>query len=362
MSILWKDDPAYLLNSANLHKISPDIFNFDSPFILEAGSNSIKIKAYTKFVINNNGVFKVYNVGASDITLTSADLDSGAFTLGTNYYVYICDVGTDQEVYKISANSTYPADYNANNSRKIGGFHYGRKRNSITVTDVTSSVIVPNSVWDLRHRPRCSPEGMVYLNNGVWVDIYLSSINEAIAFAAGSGSPLLTGTGKSSYNSIPLTGTEGLNGYNFIELARRSGKRLLTMQEWLQAAHHSPQGNNTNNVDAWSATTNNVRQTTGYVANAISLLNIVDCVGNISEWLDEFVIRQDGTLGWNNYNVMVGMGVGLPYMYSDVGFVQIIAGGPWSGGATAGSRYVSLYTNAWQVYSDCGTRFACDSL
>src|SRR3990167_2669186 len=204
MSILWKDDPAYLLNAANLHKISPDIFSFDSPFILEAGSNSIKIKAYTKFTINNNVVFKVYNIGAADITLTSADLDSGAFALGTNYYVYICDAGTDQEVYKISANSTYPSGYNANNSRKIGGFHYGRKRNSITVTDVTSSVIVPNSVWDLRHRPRCSPEGMVDLGNGVWMDLYLPSINEALGFSAGNGSPLTVGTAKSAYGATPL--------------------------------------------------------------------------------------------------------------------------------------------------------------
>ena len=31
---------------------------------------------------------------------------------------------------------------------------------------------VPRSVWTLGHRPKCSPEGMVYLGGGTWVDIY----------------------------------------------------------------------------------------------------------------------------------------------------------------------------------------------
>ena len=38
-----------------------------------------------------------------------------------------------------------------------------------------SNGIVPRSVWTLGHRPKCSPEGMVYLGGGTWVDIYLNS-------------------------------------------------------------------------------------------------------------------------------------------------------------------------------------------
>ncbi|WP_375638827.1 MULTISPECIES: hypothetical protein [unclassified Bartonella] len=35
---------------------------------------------------------------------------------------------------------------------------------------------MPNSVWCLNHRPRSSPEGMVYnLWHNIWVDIYLQS-------------------------------------------------------------------------------------------------------------------------------------------------------------------------------------------
>lgn len=363
MSILWKDDPAYLFNAANMHKMVPDVFCFGDHYLESVGDVSIKILAHTKFVINNNNTFKVFNVGAADITLTAANLDAGsAFTLGSNYYVYLCDNGTDNESYVISGNSTYPGGYNANNSRKIGGFHCGRRRNSITVADVTSAVIVPNSMWDLYHKPRCSPEGMADFNNGVWEDIYPPSVNEAITLNGGSGYPLLTGTAKSAYNSTPLTGTDGLSGYSFIELARRSGKRLLTMSEWLQGAHGSPQGNNANNVNAWSATTNTERASTGSVVNAISFLNIVDCVGNVWEWLDEFIIRQDGILVWNWYDVMPTMNVGQLYIYSNQILVQILAGGAWTDGVSAGSRCVTLTNNPWNVSPPVGSRFACDSL
>ena len=140
--------------------------------------------------------------------LSASDLDTGtAFVLGSDYYVYICDPsnGDDREdvdeVYKISLNSTCPDGWNESNSRKIGGFHYGHIRcvslcyvpigteanyysseNMITPVEYGTNWakhvvtgIIPNSVWTLLHRPKCSPEGMVYLGNGLWGDIYLSS-------------------------------------------------------------------------------------------------------------------------------------------------------------------------------------------
>ncbi|MBI3584182.1 MAG: SUMF1/EgtB/PvdO family nonheme iron enzyme [Nitrospinae bacterium] len=360
MSLIWKNDPAYPINDVFLMRpldIRPGISNK----YLEANAtgNGVVVKADTILSLISGSTRKAY-LFATDTEVTT--LDTGVLTLGINYYIYLCDNGTDNGLLLISANSTAPSGYTTTNSRRIGGFHYGRKRNSITVADVTSGVVVPNSVWDLCHKPRCSPEGMVYLGNGVWVDIYLSSVDEAITFAAGSGSPILTGTAKSIYNAIPLTGTEGLSGYNFIEMARRSGKRLPTHAEWLQIAHGSPQGNNGDNVNAWSATTNTGRQNTGYVANAISLLNVVDCVGNVWEWIDCFIIRPDGTVGWNYYDVMPGMNAGQLYMYSNIELVMLLAGGDWSSGVIAGSRCVNLYYYPWNVNTTIGARFACDSL
>ena len=360
MAILWKNDPAYLLNADNIHKSLSDIIDFSGGNYLSRKSGEtavLEIAANTKIAINNNGTLKVYDIGSSAKELDEGDLDTGVFVVGTDYYVYLHDDGADQEVYIISANSTYPSSHgcDADNTRKIGGFHYGYERVSITVNDVRGA-IVPNSVWDLKHRPKCSPEGMVYLGGGVWVDIYLASVNEAITFSNGNGSPITAGSCSSKYNVTPLTGTEGLSGYNFVELARRSGKRLLTYAEWLQAAHGHPAG------DQFAGNTA-TRGTTGEDADigSISLANVVDCARKLWQWLDEFTIAQDSTL-WAWQNPMAGMNVGRLNLPNATGLRQFIVGGNWGDGAFAGSRTVNLGDYPWAVSTAVGSRFACDSL
>jgi hypothetical protein len=359
MGLLWQDSSQYPLNAAFLSR-PHDIRAGGGDHYLEPNSqlNGVILRGGTVIPLFNGTVWKVYEF-TSDVNITT--LDTGSFQFGKDYYVYLCDDGSTSGLLLISLNSTAPSGYNANNSRKIGGFHYGRKRNSFTPSDITNNVVVPNSVWDLVFRPKCSPEGMAYIGGGVWVDIYLASVNETITFSAGNGSPVVTGSLKSTYNSIPLTGTEGLNGYNFIELAYRSGKRLLTYAEWLRAAYGSPQGNNSDNVNAWSATTNTQRQATGYVERAISLTNVIDCAGNVWEWLDEFSIRQDST-SWGWRNPMSGQNVGQLYLPYDYGLTQFIVGGDWDDGAGCGRRTVSLSNSSWYVAPYIGSRCACDSL
>ena len=61
-----------------------------------------------------------------DVALNSANLDSGAFQVGKDYYIYCCDKGSKQdEEYKISLNSTYPVGYNAENQEKSVDFTMG---------------------------------------------------------------------------------------------------------------------------------------------------------------------------------------------------------------------------------------------
>lgn len=338
--------------SGNIGKGTGSALNIPE-MMLNIGGNG---KGYLSPAINN-----LDPLGAGN-----NDGSFGAYALGQNYYIYACQQASGAAKIIVSINSTFPTGYTASNSRKIGGFHYGRVRNSITVADVTNGAIMHNSVWDLVNRPRCSPEGMVNMGNGVWVDIYLVSVDEAIAFSAGNGSPVTTGSCKSAYNAVPLTGAEGLNGYNFQELARRSGKRLLSKGEWLQAAHGSPQGNSTDNLNAWSVTTNTGRANTGSVVNAISLLNVVDCVGNIWEWLDEYLVRWDDTgvagQGWGWKNPMAEMGVGQLYILDEQALVQVVGGGDWGSGVVAGSRCVNLGLYPWLVLTSGGSRFACDGL
>ena len=50
------------------------------------------------------------------------DLDTGALAAGTDYYTYECTDGTSL-FFTVSANATVPTGFDADHSRKIGGFH-----------------------------------------------------------------------------------------------------------------------------------------------------------------------------------------------------------------------------------------------
>ena len=386
-------DPRALLNSAKMATLSECAIPVKQ-YITATGADSLQVEEGCIISIYGGGVFK------TDTTiLTAANLDVGSvFTAGKDYYIYLCDLGsTNDEVYKISLNSTYPEGFTAASSRKIGGFHYGKCRNVNTAlqpinassvvrgTGWESSVfdgIVPRSVWTLAHRPKCNPEGMVYLASGVWVDIYLASDDGA-------------GGLQSEKGATPLTGTEGLNWYSFVERALAVGKRLLTYEEWLQAAFGSPQGLADANTNAWSASTNTARQVCGYVDNAVSSVGCRDCVGNVWEWLNELITRadhtklngsgtfpsydggragkaytsgnghyhatNDGAWGWDTFSPF-GDGYGNIYQYNDYSLVALIAGGCWLDAAPAGARAVGLGNYPWDVDAIIGARCACDSL
>ena len=207
-----KTDARALLNVNKMATIS-DIVAPSNEYIYASGANELTVVEGCVIAVGGAGIFKTANT-----ILTAANLDAGsAFTVGKDYYVYICDSRIDSadEKYVISLNSTYPTGWNATNSRKIGGFHYGRCRkvdsnlqplNGSSVIfgtgweSAVSNGIVPRSVWTLGHRPKCSPEGMVYLGGGTWVDIYLNSDDGAKGL-------------KSEYGCAPMTGTESMNWY-----------------------------------------------------------------------------------------------------------------------------------------------------
>lgn len=184
-----KTDARALLNVNKMAMIS-DIVAPTTQYLYASGANELTLVDNCVISVGGSGIFKTVNT-----LLNAANLDIGsAFAVGSDYYVYICDSRIDgqDEQYIISLNSTYPSGWNASNSRKIGGFHYGRCRkvdgnlqpvNSSGVIfgtgweSAVSNGIVPRSVWTLGHRPKCSPESMVYLGGGTWVDIYLNCNN-----------------------------------------------------------------------------------------------------------------------------------------------------------------------------------------
>ena len=130
-----------------------DIVAPEKEYIQYSAQGTISVMAGCVIAVGENSVFKT--AGA---TLTKANLDQGSdFVHGSDYYIYICDPGTDEqdELYLISLNSTFPdgEEWDDTNTRKIGGFHYGRVRN---VDDygraVNASGSVRGSGWESNTR------------------------------------------------------------------------------------------------------------------------------------------------------------------------------------------------------------------
>jgi len=335
---------------------------------------------------------QIVNRGIIDVSAVTL-LDTGnAFVVGTDYYIYMCLEPDGEPILVISANATYPEGYAAHNSRKIGGFHYGHIRcvsDDGTWTPIDSNGvkmgntgikwednvvigIVPNSVWDLKNRPKCAPEGMVKVGSR-WVDIYQSSAAIPLVLE-GSGLHVKTGKLQSKYGQLPVTGTEGANWYVFAELAALSEKQMLSYADWIAAARGNPQGEDGADNYGWTKTSNGSRARTGCKVNsstgvfdpasgikpyAISAMNCVDCVGNVWEWLDEFTYwYESANSGWKD---VLGTGKGKAYLQNNNGLIALMAGGNWTVGAICGARCVNANFYPWYVYNIIGARLACDA-
>ena len=336
--------------------------------IVKDGSNDKIIVPAFRVILNDILYYK-----STHTILDVNDIDiGGSFVFGSDYYVWAGVPSSGHEpVLKLSTSPSAPAGLTT--PKIIGGFHYGKIRNSITINDVSDG-IVPNSCWDIKHMPKCyllglsDPStyqigGMVeVVPNSLWVDIYL------VSDGGGSG---FNRRGFSKINQVPLSGTENLCWYDFAIRAKNVGKRLLSYMEWTQAAIGSPQGIDGSNANAWTKTSNTSRVKTAATeaadadANYIkgyntSLLNVRDCVGNLWEWLAD--ASGLGNTGWSN-----SLDVGEMSADTDFGqrygtVICLIAGGHWSDGVRAGSRAVSVEHYPWRVHVAFGARFACESL
>lgn len=372
------------VGSSFIEKLNP--FAYDDNILRFADGAGIPIY---------NGEIWQQIINREAMTLTPANLlDTGnVLKVGHDYYGYICmDGETPQIVF--SENDTFPDGSSALTSRKICGFHYGVIRkvsddglwipidstgnkfgsDGIKWQDNITVGIVPNSVWDLIHRPKTIHPGLVEVN-GVWIGAYQASAEEAFTFMNGtSGLHIKSGKLATKYGAVPITGTEGLNQYNFVEAAHKQNLRLPRYTEWLSAAFGSPQGADANNDYGWTKTTNTMRAFTGCSVDAasgvynatsgikpyaISAYNLHDCAGNVAEWTSDYSIRQDST-SWNWYNVL-GAGMGQAYLPFTYGLSALVCGHYWNDGVLCGSRTVLVHDYPWHVLTGIGARLACDA-
>ena len=282
-----------------------------------------------------NGKFYVFD---ANVVLNAGNLEGGsAFAIGLDYYIYISNSGG----IVISLNATASAGH-----RKISGFHYGVNRRNATAPGNVYNGIVPRSIWTNTHRPKCAPEGMVYLYGGVWIDIYLSSDD-------GAGGVV------SKYNVLPLTGVESLTWYAANDRLFNVGKRMLTYREFVLAATGSPPGTSSGNENAWTAAAE--RAPTGFVQNAVSMVGCRDCVGNVWEWLSDIIGSGIGeTPGW--FDPMSGQNQGQMWINAQNDFRALLAGGSYFNGALVGARSVCTLFSPWNDNPSFGVRGACESL
>jgi len=206
--------------------------------------------------------------------------------------------------------------------------------------------ILPASVWDLQHRPQCSPEGMVWSDQAkIWVDIYLQSG---------------TGTSTASVNGGTITDTR--NWMDFVDDLGAVGKRLLDDGEFQKIAAG---GNEETNISgsADPGTTTGHTDTAG--RRMVSNIGCEDCAGAIWQWLLDQSYRWDSGFGttWAYYDLPGNKG--SLYNYDGTGGrsdVKLLAGGAWGNGTACGSRCRAASARRWGVDSDIGARGCCGAM
>lgn len=298
--------------------------------------------------------------------MANQDGSLDGLALGDDVYLYAVQGDDGRADLVASTNITVPGGYTAATSRKVGGFHYGRVRTVAQRYDtgITPAVqIVPNSVWDLGHRPTCDPTGMVEVVPGsLWVDIYLNS--------EGSGT-WPENVPVSRYGAQPIR-NDIYAAVDFHLLARNAGKRLPTVEEFLTYAEGAPQGANDNNNTAWAAATNTGPTTTGAIARAVSMFNVTDAAGNLWDCIDNHHdIGIENIIMWKADIVNVGKDAararGQSYVYvfnasSAASWRCFAGGGQFNDGAYCGARCLSSSAYPWGANGYVGLRCVCGAL
>ncbi|WP_155957884.1 phage major tropism determinant [Fodinicurvata sediminis] len=267
-----------------------------------------------------------------------------ALALGDDVYIYAVQDSSGTAGLVASKNATYPDGYTADNSRKLGGFHYGRVRplsDRYSAGATLPVQIVPNSVWDLKHRPTCDPTGMVEIwDGGPWIDIYLNSAD---------GATWPDTMGLSVYDAAPVRNDNSPYAvWDFYWMAANAGKRLAMATEMMVAAYGIPGG------AQGGSGPNNTGDDTGYGFEAVSCKNIDQPSGAL--WHVTWDIgNTDGSYNGTSQGQDSAFATGSARHHT------ALTGGTWADGSTAGAR-CSHYGLLWFVGGLYGFRAACDPL
>ena len=295
-----------------------------------SGKTTITISK-TRVVINGH---LLETTGNTLILSQSKYWDSNTYVTAANragkdFYIYACipDSGTEPK-FILSANSTVPTGYTADNSRKIGGFHcLCASVGTISGHSLSGYItgdILPASVWDLLHRCKGENEGMVYdAYDDVWIGIYLLSYDN--------------GRAVSRFNGVILDGesTPKTHGLWFTETLAKQKMRLPYLHEFFNALKGCQEQVNISGSKDWNTTgghvyTNNVR--------CISNIGLEDPTGFMWQWTNNYGMAGGSGWGQSSYDFQVDS-VNRGGVYGKL-WLPLFGGG-WANGSHCGSRSVT---------------------
>lgn len=311
------------------------------PSLYTVSKKSITIPKGLRVRIGDKGYESV-----STTTLSTTSLGSLA---AKDVYIYACTPIplSTKPIFVLSLNSTVPSGYTAENSRKIGGFHClcadVGTISGHALSGYVAGDILPASAWDLIHRPRCSPEAMVYCDKvDFWVDIYLNSWD---------GNKLV-----SVYKGVTADGTstKKFHGELFVDELAKLNKRLPPRRVFQTIMKGSNERTSVKGSTDANTTGGNV-DTAG--RRMISNYGCEDGCGFLWQWSDELGFA--GGSGWTDsvYNSSVdperiGQTYGTLY--------RAKLGGYWDNGSSCGSRSVGCHNASADVSAGFGGRGVCE--
>lgn len=319
--------------SQKLSALTPNTFikaETSAPAFMVSGG---QLKTATALTISVGGVTVTH--AANEVISTPVLL------VGVDYAIYATADGL-----VVSNNFTVPDGYTAENSRRIGGFHYG------------DNEFKDYSFYDLYFRPKCKdPRGMVIDISGsrFWNDIYLlNSTPDALGTSAYNAQL----ADSSSPCKIPaLWGGDGtvqypnLTQYIATEVLAAYGKRLPSNDEFEILALGSTPG--------YAVGADPV--TTKFDVNARSKNGSEQVSGHLWQWGKGVWERGDGSSGYDWYAADTN-GEGMVYSADSQSIGAVLLGANWGESDHAGARASLWAFETWSTGSDVGARGLCDHL
>lgn len=312
--------------------------NYARDVRFQAKEVSVAADRYTLVSPNRMVVY----IGSKGYVLTSqeeldlSDSDTWDTTAGTDYttasnrdgkdfYIYACipASGSTPDLL-VSADDSAPDGYTTADSLKIGGFHTLCESvgtiSGHTLTGYLQGDVLPQSVWDLKHRPISDPEGMVYDSKmKKWVDIYLASVSSGKLVSVNGGT---IADGAS---------TEKFHWYKFVQWFNEVGKKLPDQSEFHSFSMGANQGTNiTGSADP--VTTGGHTDTDG--RRMISDIGCEDTCGVVFQWGRDRGSDTTGSSYANAYDANDSDVAGRHYEAPNC----VRFGGFWDHGVSCGSR------------------------